>query len=291
MDIAMLVYPQARQVALSCCFSNDVAEPIGKLNIFYPLGWAKNTSGHYKKQKKDLLEKLDDLDKKAELEQILRDEEMKIFQLKDGALKKHITAYYKFRIYPKTFIKEIYPSIVLILCRDAKIIQQNIMEGVVWIDFIMTGGHVGIKTHKGAKADGQVDGLVPHLKAANLNYFVSIFGCKKGGQSPSMFRFLIWKLNLPLKIKIFLITSSKEIGMGTKNVGFNVMLLVICGGCFTSVLRLVITGFLIMFFLEPELSLHYQNIMAIVKEQCLRLTLGGGGGGGGLQRGTTAAVA
>ncbi|KAL5662244.1 hypothetical protein ACJX0J_029369 [Zea mays] len=97
---------------------------IGKLNILYPLGWAKNTSGHYKKQKKDLLDKLDDLDKKAELAQILRDEEMKIFQLKDGALKKHITAYYKFRIYPKTFIKEIYPSIVLILCRDAEIIQH-----------------------------------------------------------------------------------------------------------------------------------------------------------------------
>jgi hypothetical protein len=61
----------------------------------YLRGWAKNTSGHYKKQKKDLLDKLDDLDKKAEvaplsnqeidqktclhskLAQILRDEEMK----------------------------------------------------------------------------------------------------------------------------------------------------------------------------------------------------------------------
>ncbi|KAL5661024.1 hypothetical protein ACJX0J_028149, partial [Zea mays] len=190
-------------------------------------GWAKNTSGHYKKQKKDLLDKLDDLDKKAE--------RAKIFQLKDGALKKHITAYYKFRIYPKTFIKEIYPSIVLILCRDAEIIQQfilkNIMEGVVWIDFIMTGGHVGIKTHKGAKADGQVDGLVPHLKAANLNYFVSIFGCKKGGLRNNDWKMIEEKGRLVLinldgiwqSIDTVAITSSKEIGMGTKNVGFNVM--------------------------------------------------------------------
>jgi hypothetical protein len=29
-------------------------------------GWAKNTSGAYKKEKKRLLEKLDELDKKAE---------------------------------------------------------------------------------------------------------------------------------------------------------------------------------------------------------------------------------
>ncbi|KAL5667062.1 hypothetical protein ACJX0J_019283, partial [Zea mays] len=235
------------------------------LSSTIPHVWAKNTSGHYKKQKKDLLDKLDDLDEKAE--------RAKIFQLKDGALKKHITTYYKFWIYPKTFIKEIYPSIVLILCRDAEIIQQNIMEGVVvlhetihelhrnkqsgvifkidfekaydkWIAFIMTGGHVGIKTHKGAKADGQVDGLVPHLKAANMNYFVSIFGCKKGGlrnndwkmieENLAMFMLSFFEDGIWQSIDTFAITSSKEIGMGTKNVGFNVIVL-----------------------MSPELSLHY----------------------------------
>ncbi|KAL5647213.1 hypothetical protein ACJX0J_041568 [Zea mays] len=199
---------------------------IGKLNILYPLGWAKNTSGHYKKQKKDLLDKLDDLDKKAELAQILRDEEMKIFQLKDGALKKHITAYYKNQVSDipqvsdlenSTFIKEIYPSIVLILCRDFLQIesQLNIMEGVVWIDYIMTGGHVGIK-----------------LKQM-VNYFVSIFGCKKGGlrnndwkmieENLAMFMLSFFEDGIWQSIDTVAITSSKEIGMGTKNVGFNVI--------------------------------------------------------------------
>ncbi|KAL5657431.1 hypothetical protein ACJX0J_030594, partial [Zea mays] len=104
-----------------------------------------------------------------------------IFQLKDGALKKHITAYYK----------EIYPSLVLILCRDVEIIQQfllmflQIESQLIHYDW----GHMGIKTREGAKADGQVDSLVPHLKAANLNYSVSIFCCKKGG-----LRITDWKM-------------------------------------------------------------------------------------------------
>ncbi|KAL5668228.1 hypothetical protein ACJX0J_020449, partial [Zea mays] len=47
------------------------------------------------------------------------------------------------------------------------------------------------------------------------------------GQSPSMFRFenIFWSVHGAINIKIFLITSSKEIGMGTKNVGFNVIVL------------------------------------------------------------------
>ena len=36
----------------------------------YLRGWAKNTRGAYKKEKKQLLDKLDGLDKKAELSQL-----------------------------------------------------------------------------------------------------------------------------------------------------------------------------------------------------------------------------
>ncbi|KAL5660986.1 hypothetical protein ACJX0J_028111, partial [Zea mays] len=118
-----------------------------------------------------------------------------IFQLKDGALKKHITAYYKNQILdiPQvsdlensttgSFIKEIYPFLVLHLCRDADIIQQfftktigptqsafilgrNIMEGVVGFS----------NTWCEAKADGQVDGLVPHLAVEEEHQYQQIKG-------------------------------------------------------------------------------------------------------------------
>jgi len=64
----------------------------------YLRGWAKNISGHYKKEKKELLDKLDELDKKAEgcalneteinlkhvlndrLAELLREEELKWYQ-------------------------------------------------------------------------------------------------------------------------------------------------------------------------------------------------------------------
>jgi hypothetical protein len=40
----------------------------------YLRGWAKNVSGHYKKEKKRMLDKLDELDKKAELIPLTQDE-------------------------------------------------------------------------------------------------------------------------------------------------------------------------------------------------------------------------
>ncbi|KAL5659695.1 hypothetical protein ACJX0J_032858 [Zea mays] len=69
-------------------------------------------------------------------------------------------------------------------------------------------------------------------------------------------------------------------------------------------LRLVITGFLIMFFLEPELSLHYQKKSGVIDRQIesvatnllthgaatlllylnMPVCTGGGGGGGALDR-------
>ncbi|KAL5665761.1 hypothetical protein ACJX0J_025869, partial [Zea mays] len=73
----------------------------------------------------------------------------------------------------------------------------------------------------------------PHLKAANLNYFVSIFGCKKGGlrnndwkmieENLAMFMLSFFEDGIWQSIDTVAITSSKEIGMGTKNVGFNVI--------------------------------------------------------------------
>ncbi|KAL5662245.1 hypothetical protein ACJX0J_029370 [Zea mays] len=93
----------------------------------------------------------------------------------------------------------------------------------------MTGGHVGIK-----------------LKQM-VNYFVSIFGCKKGGrlrnndwkmieENLAMFMLSFFEDGIWQSIDTVAITSSKEIGMGTKNVGFNVIVLTFSVGIFPSIL-------------------------------------------------------
>jgi hypothetical protein len=48
----------------------------------YLSGWAKNMNGAYKKEKKDITNKLDELDKKAESTMLLPHE--RISQLEDG---------------------------------------------------------------------------------------------------------------------------------------------------------------------------------------------------------------